>query len=865
MPRVKSFTPEWLMRPNPGHEMFTPKTAPPNQPAALGDMGKRKTIATRDTEIFVAAGTEIRWADLVALKEGIDSTETPGSYRTLKVAVPLPITQLVVSPGGDLMAVSTSHTVHVVVLPDSSLLDAEDTGPIKVRTFQIGPVAHVREESSVASVLWHPLGYHGHCLITITREGVVRLWETNRADRKSFMDPSLSIDLKKLANAESDQADLSASKYGAPKGFSPDAFELEVASACFGDFPDQEGVHGWAPMTLWIAMVEGDVYALCPLLPSKWQLQESAGVSTVLQTLATSINADFVDVQENTDATPEEVETAQRQLQWLFDLVYKEAFQEQLPSGESLQVFARPDSVPACPLLQGPFQINQSEDEYFELSDIIVFSLKTFSESDEEELVEGLPAAVICLLTDSSKIHICLDLLGVVGRWLPSENRTAFDTSAHELNLVETVVLSNEQKSSFNQSITPDVHTDFSFFVSSTGGTYYISLESWIRKLEEELADPQSERIDFRLSRLLDSAATQVDACIQRSPKSGVAEDGTVEQVTSCVVVEDGNVGYLVLTVQGNEPQAVILDAPEDVIQTPEGLAESMDAAGIPIQTRELFAPSKDLWSPLHFLQIKDHLIPARHSAPSKEEIRLSPANLDILMNAHKALSQDTHRLQTAVADLFVRCQRLRDEFHDQVVRTAKLADKIDESTGGDGAGSGGDSYSSAKIEDRLERVKAKQDALNARYDTIRRKMAHVGGAELSEKEAKLVETLQVMERSLDPRARTLTDDARADAGSDVDAELDESEQPAWQRLDKVRRLKEDLGRQVQRVEQEGAEYEEREREREREMARAVRVPTQSRRAENEQVELLLQRETALVESAMGRLRNLGIRIQGGA
>jgi nucleoporin NUP82 len=678
------------------------------------------------------------------------------------------------------------------------------------------------------------------------------------------MDPSLSIDLKKLANAESDQEDLSASKYGAPKGFSPDSFELEVASACFGDFPDQEGVHGWAPMTLWIAMVEGDVYALCPLLPSKWQLYESSGVSTVLQTLASSINSDWSAADGNTDATPEEKETTGRQLQWLFDFLYTEPLQEQLPSGDTVQIFARPASVPACPLLQGPFQINQSEDEYFELSDIIVFSLKTFSESDEEELVEGLPAAVVCLLTDTSKIHVCLDLLGIVGRWLPSvstqrvsswpaanyqqEKRTAIDTSTHELNLVETIVLSNEQKSSFNQSITPDVHTDFSFFVSLSGGTYYISLEPWIRKLEEELADPQNEGIEVRLRTLLDSATTQVDACMQRQRKNGANGNGEVDPVTACVVVENGNVGYLVLTVQENGPQAVILDAPEDRIQTPEAVAESLEVAGMSVPTREFFAPSKDLWEPLQFLQIKDRLIPPRHTAPSKEEIRLSPANLDILMNAHKALSQDTHKLQTAVSDLFVRCERLRDEFRDQIVRTAQLADKIDSVTGNDDVRSGSDSvaYGSAKIEDRLDKVKAKQEALSARYDAIRRKMAHVGGTELSEKETALNETLRTMERSLDRKAQTLTDDA------------DGSEEPAWQRLERIKQIKQDLASQVERHAKDGAEYEDQAR-----SASSMRVPSHSRKLENEQVEALLQRETALVESATGRLRSLGIAIPG--
>lgn len=416
MPKVLSYTPDWLSRPSPGYNLFAPKqlngSSRLDSPKPLP--GPQRTIATRDSEVFVAVGHELRWADLANLKDGVQP-----AYRTLKVSIPLPITRLALSPGGDYLAVSTSHTVHVVVLPSAALLDSDDDSPIKPRTFQVGPTTHVLEESPVATTLWHPLGYHGRCLVTITKSGVVRLWEVNRADRSSFGEPSLSIDLPKLANATSDQDDLSASKFGVSKGFSPDSVELEVASACFGDSPDQEGVHGWAPMTLWIATIPGDVYALCPLLPSKWQLVESPGAFTFLQTLTSSINITYAELSEDEDVAQGELKTSEKQVSWLSDILYEEPFVEELPTGDSIKVFARPKSAPAVPLLQGPFTITPEVD-FFELSDMIVFSLKTLSESSEAEAAEGLPTAVVCLLTDTCIVHVCLDLEGIVGRWLPS-------------------------------------------------------------------------------------------------------------------------------------------------------------------------------------------------------------------------------------------------------------------------------------------------------------------------------------------------------------------------------------------------------------------------------------------------------------
>jgi nucleoporin NUP82 len=163
----------------------------------------------------------------------------------------------------------------------------------------------------------------------------------------------------------------------------------------------------------------GDVYALCPLLPSKWQLVDSPGTFTLLQTLTSSINVNYTNLSEDDDVPKDELKTSEKQVSWLSDILYEEPFLEELPNGDSVKVFARPRSTPAVPLLQGPFNIAPEVDD-FELSDMIVYSLKTLSDGSAEEAAEGLPTAVVCLLTDTCKVHVCLDLVGIVGRWLPS-------------------------------------------------------------------------------------------------------------------------------------------------------------------------------------------------------------------------------------------------------------------------------------------------------------------------------------------------------------------------------------------------------------------------------------------------------------
>lgn len=73
MSKVKAYTPSWLSKPAPGHALFqatsedirtsvfsSKRTARP---------GPRRTIAKRGSEVYVAVNREMRWGDLVYLKQ----------------------------------------------------------------------------------------------------------------------------------------------------------------------------------------------------------------------------------------------------------------------------------------------------------------------------------------------------------------------------------------------------------------------------------------------------------------------------------------------------------------------------------------------------------------------------------------------------------------------------------------------------------------------------------------------------------------------------------------------------------------------------------------------------------------------------
>jgi hypothetical protein len=65
MPRILSYTPDWLSRPKPAFNLFQSKQPESKQRVE----GARRTVANRGTEVFVAVGKELRWSDLDILRD----------------------------------------------------------------------------------------------------------------------------------------------------------------------------------------------------------------------------------------------------------------------------------------------------------------------------------------------------------------------------------------------------------------------------------------------------------------------------------------------------------------------------------------------------------------------------------------------------------------------------------------------------------------------------------------------------------------------------------------------------------------------------------------------------------------------------
>lgn len=737
---------------------------------------------------------------------------------------------------------------------------------MKLRSFQLGPTAHVIDQAPLVSAIWHPLSPSGNGLVTVTKDAGVRLWELDINNRSSFNEPALAVDLKKLSNASTVREDFSASKYGVNKGFSADDVEMQVAGTCFGG-NGAEDEDGWSSMTLWVAMTEGDVYALCPFLPSKFWAPAS-----LLPTLSTNIVAKTRVLDQDRQVSELERRIAHQQSNWLADLDEQDPIT--IPGAtNNMDVFSRPERPGAIPRLQGPFQLTPEAD-FGEITDIHVIAPKLNDEDlfdDEDDyaelgLDEGLSVGIVCLATKTSKVHVCLNLEGVEAEWLPSRrsrsNLLHDVDDVKELLLFETIDLAHAGNTSTETqwpTFTSSPVDRYELFTTQPSGIFSLSLRSWIGDFEDELSAPQLEGIGFRLKNFLKSASSTVETVM---PFPEPQKDANA---ALAILSEYSDLGYVVLTTALNKPWAAILDIPTNGIHpfAPETLTSARPVAAL--ESRAPYQPDNILFQPS---QLPKHLEAWRRESATgsagdvKGQIRFSPYTLHKVTEAHRILSSETHALGTAVADLFRRCERMMNEMRAQVEKVRELSNRVNSVTGedefpeqrpGEPELVRGGRY---KIQTRIDQRQAKTEEIKERVERLRSRMRGLSGKELSAKEEAFMEEVERLQRSILPPAKPTTPEGLLRMGDSEPTDslvLEGDQETIVARFTAVQNIYKQLTVQAAAVQKELDVA-----------AGAERRPTASsgsqadfRQRKLDNVWALLERETALVDAVSERLEKL--------
>jgi nucleoporin NUP82 len=627
------------------------------------------------------------------------------------------------------------------------------------------------------------------------------------------------------------------------KGFSPDSFEMEVASACFAG----RGSGGWSPMTLWIAMREGDVYALCPLLPEKW-----SPPPTLVPSLSISIVAKVAAMEDDPTMSQQSKLLAQQQLAWMSDIDIQEPSHVEAGIGEPpAEVYMRPSKPGRVPKLQGPFDFDlapqQSQDELDGLlSDIYVIGAKMDADElmdgeeddlENEENQQGLSMSVVCLLASSGRLSICLDVDGVEAQWLPKSKSKVlrFIEEADPPSLLTFQALDTLHNTEVWEGswpmFSPDFTSRYSFFVTNTSSVTFISLP-WAFRLENEMNEA-SAGAEFRIDLLAKQGSLREQIYAQKM-------DNHSAPLAASIVMHDPDLGYFLLTATPHGPIAITFESPElefDLFRR----ARSPTYDSEPDKPLILYEP-RPVYEPAHALQVKtalpsllEKLKHSKYKRLLQEEVRLSPATLAVMTDAHKLLSEETHRLGTAAAELFRKCVRLQLDLKQQIQKANEVASRVEAVTGDD-VDDGPTTSSNDIIAERIKAANDRQKEITERLEKVRKRIAKGTSRELSDKEKAWVEEVKVLESKV------------LGVGEQIRSSETESKEP-WARYEKIEQLKDNLFEQVKKFSEGEEEV----------TSTSVKVPSEIRKAKMGQIMNLLDRESALVESAKNRLERLSL------
>ena len=332
-------------------------------------------------------------------------------------------------------------------------------------------------------------------------------------------------------------------------------------------------------------------------------------------------------------------------------------------------------------------------------------------------------------------------------------------SSLHDLLVLEAIDTKQAEEASATEwpTFTADVHSNYSFFVAHNRGIVFLSLDPWIGKLEDELRSNGGEAAGtgFRVEVLTEIAESFREQILKYNHKADVDR---ALPMTAPVVLQDSVLGYFLLTAHDDQPQAVQLDSPFDQSTQDRNYSSGYEyEPDLKMLTqgpaRIAYQPPQTLWAESALTRFRDTHVQSRHKKLLKEEIRLSSATLDVMTEAHRVLSEETHQLGIAASDLFRRCERLQEEFRDQIRRANEIASRVEQLNDEDADDyDNSDSNSargSARLDKRLLTARKRHDNISARHEALRRKLIRAGNRELSEKEQSWTIETQKMATSI--------------------------------------------------------------------------------------------------------------------
>ncbi|CED82201.1 Nucleoporin Nup88 [Phaffia rhodozyma] len=737
-------TESWLSTALPSHSIFTLPSAPAqafgvassstaaNPTGGLGKHAKRSTMVVRGGDLIVAVDHEIRMCSLGEVKSG-----GRGSFKTLRTPnLNFEITSLVPSPTGKLLAVLGSRQVVVIVLPRPGYINLV-TPTVECRSIPIGSYHHSPSSSPLTKALWHPLSSTLSSLLLLTLDGQLREYDPLKDAEEPQQVVSL---LPPMLNKKSGRN----SGYWAAE----EPGSREAVSFALG-----RGEGDWGSISIYGLMENGDIYGICPFLPSVARLPRSLiySLSTVTAQKLSFLHSPSLSSSTSSITTvlPDPILLARyhAQKQWIDQLIRQipsadiEDASDEETSGEPVEVKLEDmkGSLKRT-AVQGPFLFDpppkEIDDEEGEedltgsATDLFMVGLGEDGTAEEEIGKKGEVLGVLGIVWKDGRVDVCLEVEKMEGVW--SGGKTVISESNPTLSVYESITLLPSPRSLPSSLRTALRATSPSFFVDPLYedtvyvhhalGVHCIVMKSWMGPLGRALGLEDEDKREVELGRVVGRGVGSLVGCVVDS----VSEDGqTSAPIQSVAIISDVYLSYSLLTLTSSL-QLVALELALRVA-TPSSPALVPLALGAP--TPSSSSPPSPSSHYTSYLRTDPFVVPTiledRSSLPLKARIALppppsgqtktlesiTPDNLRYLGKTIQSFRSSTREILSAGSAVQARLDLQLKELERQMDKVMKIEDLTASMRFGSKHGS------KEGLQARVERVRNVQKELISRVD----------------------------------------------------------------------------------------------------------------------------------------------------
>ncbi|KIJ37458.1 hypothetical protein M422DRAFT_60999 [Sphaerobolus stellatus SS14] len=705
-------------------------------------------MAFREYDLLLAVDNEIRITSLLDAKS---KKVHERSYKILYTPnIEFEICQMSVNPTGKLLAVAGAHQVAVVSLPQNYRKLV--TSRVDCRTIQVGQFYHATNTAApLSKIEWHPWGKNGCTLLVMTMDGILREYDLS-------MDPEEPQQILTFMPERSHRSSMMG-----------DSSSRDFVSFCMG-----KGKADWGPLTVYALTKSGDVWAMCPFLPSNATVPAAyihALEYFVRAKQEQATEATLADSAENGSPGPSLFAIYAYQLKYAIALSKQisDSSATILPtSSRSVNIHA-PSIMRSRPMRQGPFLLQPSPhyldgEEESEATDLVYIDVTGSSSLflDDNGSEERLGA--LALAYSDGKVDVCLDVEKIEAIWEPAKHSGEKLSSSDDLPsllVYETIDLGLTGIISMDDSVhkeyqevlrlnrpvfmTDPIYQDVLYLYHSFG-VHSLNMNGWLQPLvtsmrqgvEQQVEELVTKNKGTEVIRLLNTTSPQTKL---PKPVYGLALPGDVYLSYSLYAVTsslDASVRELTLRIK-EDPIDVKAEPAVDLSSLPTAALDSIpeleakEKSLVSLLAAEPYTP-KPAVSPEGKQAIKKIQEQAKKGA-SSGEIVITPDTLRHFANTVQAF-------QSQIRDIILGTKASQDrvlvqdaEFKRQQHIYMEIKGKLEHLKG----------ENHKRLEERFEHAISEQRKLLARSDRVLQQLMDSTSPNLNEYEKRWFAELKRM------------------------------------------------------------------------------------------------------------------------